>query len=56
MGFTLVAKHRFRDVVLCRQGQINFIINREPKSVAAYVVAEHEPGVCGMAFQMQNAQ
>ena len=55
MGFTLVAEHRSRNVVLCRQGQINFIMNRKPKSVAAYVVAEHGPGVCGMAFQVQNA-
>ena len=54
-GFTWVAKHRSRNVVLCRQGQINFIINREPKSVAACVVAEHEPGVCGMAFRVQDA-
>ena len=54
-GFTWVAKHRSRNVVLCRQGQINFIINREPKSVAACVAAEHGPGVCGMAFRVQDA-
>ena len=28
MGFTLVAKHRSKDVVLFRQGDINFIVNR----------------------------
>jgi hypothetical protein len=32
LGFTLVAKHRSKDVVLYRQGGINFIVNREPKS------------------------
>jgi 4-hydroxyphenylpyruvate dioxygenase len=31
MGFSLVAKHRSKDVVLYRQGDINFIVNREPK-------------------------
>ena len=36
MGFTLVARHRSKDVVLFRQGDINFIVNREPKSVADY--------------------
>ena len=55
MGFTLVAKHRSKDVVLYRQGQINFIINREPKSVAAYFAAEHGPSACGMAFRVQDA-
>ena len=33
MGFTLVAQHRSKDVVLYRQGDINFIVNREPKSL-----------------------
>ncbi|MCJ7798816.1 MAG: 4-hydroxyphenylpyruvate dioxygenase, partial [Polaromonas sp.] len=28
MGFTLVARHRSKDVVLYRQGDINFIVNR----------------------------
>ena len=55
MGFTLVAKHRSKDVVLYRQGQINFIINREPNSVAAYFAAEHGPSACGMAFRVQDA-
>jgi 4-hydroxyphenylpyruvate dioxygenase-like putative hemolysin len=32
MGFTHVAKHRSKDVDLYRQGDINFIVNREPKS------------------------
>jgi len=31
MGFSLVAKHRSKDVLLYRQGEINFIVNREPK-------------------------
>lgn len=31
MGFSLVAKHRSKDVLLYRQGDINFIINNEPK-------------------------
>jgi 4-hydroxyphenylpyruvate dioxygenase len=36
MGFVHVARHRSKDVDLYRQGDINFIINREPKSHAAY--------------------
>ena len=30
LGFTLVARHRSKDVLLYRQGDINFIVNREP--------------------------
>lgn len=56
MGFTLVAEHRSKDVLLYRQGGINFIVNREPKSHAAYFAAEHGPAACGMAFRVRNAQ
>ena len=56
MGFSLVAKHRSKDVLLYRQGDINFIINREPRSQAAYFAAEHGPCACGMGFRVRNAQ
>lgn len=55
MGFTLVAKHRSKDVVLYRQGDINFIVNREPKSLAWYFAAEHGPSACGLAFRVKDA-
>jgi len=55
MGFALVAKHRSKDVLLFRQGDINFIVNREPKSEAAYFAAEHGPSACGLAFRVRDA-
>ncbi|WP_284336643.1 4-hydroxyphenylpyruvate dioxygenase [Comamonas sp. NoAH] len=55
MGFTLVAKHRSKNVVLYRQGDINFIVNREPKSIASYFAAEHGPSACGLAFRVKDA-
>ncbi|GLR13399.1 4-hydroxyphenylpyruvate dioxygenase [Chitinimonas prasina] len=55
MGFTLVARHRSKDVLLYRQGDINFIVNREPRSVAAYFSAEHGPSACGLAFRVKDA-
>jgi 4-hydroxyphenylpyruvate dioxygenase len=55
LGFTEVARHRSKDVSLFRQGDINFIVNREPKSVAAYFAAEHGPSACGMAFRVRDA-
>jgi 4-hydroxyphenylpyruvate dioxygenase len=55
LGFTKVAMHRSKDVALYRQGEINFIINNEPKSHAAYFAAEHGPSACGMAFRVKDA-
>jgi len=55
LGFTLVARHRSKDVLLYRQGEINFIVNREPKSVAWYFAAEHGPSACGLAFRVKDA-
>ncbi|OYU42446.1 MAG: 4-hydroxyphenylpyruvate dioxygenase, partial [Burkholderiales bacterium PBB4] len=55
LGFTLVAKHRSKDVVLYRQGGAHFIVNREPKSPAAYFAAEHGPCACGLAFRVKDA-
>ncbi|TVT57921.1 MAG: 4-hydroxyphenylpyruvate dioxygenase [Azoarcus sp. PHD] len=56
MGFTRVAQHRSKDVTLYRQGDINFIVNREPRSIPAYFAAEHGPSACGMAFRVRDAQ
>jgi 4-hydroxyphenylpyruvate dioxygenase len=55
MGFTKVAVHRSKDVVLYRQGEINFVINNEPHSIASYFAAEHGPSACGMAFRVKDA-
>jgi 4-hydroxyphenylpyruvate dioxygenase len=55
LGFTKVATHRSKDVSLFRQGGINFIVNNEPKSHAAYFAAEHGPSACGMAFRVRDA-
>jgi 4-hydroxyphenylpyruvate dioxygenase len=55
MGFTLMARHRSKDVVLYRQGGINFIVNREARSLAGYFAAEHGPSACGLAFRVKDA-
>ncbi|HET7527232.1 MAG TPA: 4-hydroxyphenylpyruvate dioxygenase [Burkholderiaceae bacterium] len=55
LGFSLVAKHRSKDVLLYRQGDINFIVNREPRSQAAYFAAEHGPSACGLAFRVKDS-
>lgn len=55
LGFSLVAKHRSKDVVLYRQGNINFIVNRDPKSLAGYFAAEHGPCACALAFRVRDS-
>lgn len=55
LGFSPIARHRSKDVMLYRQGEINFIVNREPKSLAWYFAAEHGPSACGMAFRVRNS-
>jgi len=42
-------------VDLYRQGDINFIVNREPKSNAAYFAAEHGASACSMAFRVKDS-
>jgi 4-hydroxyphenylpyruvate dioxygenase len=55
LGFTKVAVHRSKDVSLYRQGDINFILNNEPKSVAWYFAQEHGPSACGLAFRVHDS-
>ena len=55
LGFTRIATHRSKDVALYRQGEINFIVNNEPGSVASYFAAEHGPSACGMAFRVRDS-
>lgn len=54
LGFSLVARHRSKNVVLYRQGQINFIVNHEPGH-AAFFASEHGPSACGLAFRVRDA-
>jgi 4-hydroxyphenylpyruvate dioxygenase len=55
LGFTAVARHRSKSVTLYRQGNINFILNEEPKSHAAFFAIEHGPCASGMAFRVKDA-
>lgn len=55
MGFSHIANHRSKNVKLFRQGGINFIVNNEPRSLAAYFAEEHGPSPCGMAFRVRDS-
>jgi 4-hydroxyphenylpyruvate dioxygenase len=55
LGFTAVARHRSKDVLLYRQGRINFIVNREPDSFAQSFARVHGPSACAFAIRVKNA-
>ena len=56
MGFGAVARHRHKDVTLYKQGDVNFIINAEPRSFAQNFARRHGPSVCAMAFRVKDAK
>jgi len=55
MGFTKVAHHRSKDIVLMKQDDINFIINSERDSFAQNFARKHGSSACAMAFRVKNA-
>ena len=55
MGFTAIAKHRAKNVLLYRQGGVNFIVNAEPGSFAQSFARVHGPSICAIAFRVKDA-
>ncbi len=55
LGFRPVARHRHKDVLLYRQGEINFLVNAEPRSFAQHFARRHGPSVCAIAFRVKDA-
>jgi 4-hydroxyphenylpyruvate dioxygenase len=56
MGFQAIARHRHKNVILYRQGGINFIVNAEPDSFAQRFARLHGPSICAIAFRVQDAK
>ena len=55
LGFVEAGRHRHKDVSHYRQGDINFILNREPGSQAESFAARHGPSANAMAFRVRDA-
>src|SRR5260221_11794102 len=51
LGFTAVARHRSKDVILYRQGRVNFLVNRAPDSLAQPFPPVPEPPACAFAMR-----
>jgi 4-hydroxyphenylpyruvate dioxygenase len=56
MGFAPVARHREKKITLYRQGDVNYLVNKEPGSHAANFVAAHGPCAPSMAFRVVDAK
>jgi len=55
MGFTAVARHRSKNVLRYRQGDINFLLNMEPVGQAADFRGRHGASANAMAFRVRDA-
>ncbi|MCX7962236.1 MAG: 4-hydroxyphenylpyruvate dioxygenase [Burkholderiales bacterium] len=56
LGFKPIARHRHKNVILYRQGEINFIVNAEPESFAQRFARLHGPSICAIAFRVADAK
>ncbi len=56
IGFTAVARHRSKNVIRYKQGDINFILNMEPAGQPADFRGAHGPSANGMAFRVKDAR
>ncbi|WP_411287226.1 4-hydroxyphenylpyruvate dioxygenase [Phenylobacterium sp.] len=55
MGFTAVSRHRSKNVLRFRQGDINFLLNMEPSGQPAAFREIHGPSANAMAFRVKDA-
>lgn len=55
MGYTEVARHKHKDISLYRQGEINYLLNREPNSHASQFIDAHGPCAPSMAWRVVDA-
>jgi len=56
LGFRAIARHRHKNVLLYRQGGINFVVNAEPDSFAQRFARQHGPSICAIAFRVEDAK
>jgi 4-hydroxyphenylpyruvate dioxygenase len=56
LGFTAVSRHRSKNVLRFKQGDINFIVNMEPTGQPADFRETHGPSANAMAFRVKDAR
>jgi 4-hydroxyphenylpyruvate dioxygenase len=55
-GFSLVGKHKDKQIDYYRQNDIHFFINRETNSFGDKFQRLHGPSICSMGWRMHNAK
>lgn len=54
-GFSKTMRHESKPIELYQQGDISFLINREPNSFAASFGKLHGPSICSMGWRTKHA-
>ena len=55
LGFSLVGRHRSKNILLYRQGDINFLLNNEPHSSSKKFAQNHGACCSAIAFRVKDA-
>ncbi|MDO4434314.1 MAG: TIM barrel protein [Alysiella sp.] len=55
-GFQAAGRHKSKNVMLYRQGNINIILNAEPDSLAEGFFTAHGTSMCALAYRVSDAQ
>jgi 4-hydroxyphenylpyruvate dioxygenase len=55
MGFVPVARHRSREIMLYRQGDMNLVVNAHPDDARVSATAGGHPVISAVAFRVRNA-
>ena len=56
LGFAETHQHRSKNVTLMRQGDVNLILNKEPKSQAHEYFQKHGVSVCALGFATDSVK
>ncbi|MBL8916560.1 MAG: 4-hydroxyphenylpyruvate dioxygenase [Archangium sp.] len=55
-GFSKVMRHESKPIDLYRQGDITFLVNRDPRSFAAQFGRVHGPSICSMGWRVKDVR
>ena len=55
-GFSKTMRHQSKPIDLYQQGDITFLVNREPHSFAAQFGRLHGPSICSMGWRARDAK
>ncbi len=54
-GFSMLKKHKSKDILYYRQNNINFLLNKEKKGFSAEFAKTHGPAISSMGWRVEDA-